>query len=318
MKHVHFVVPAGIDDPRHPSGGNVYDRRLSQELTRLGWVVREHLITTAGLSRALADIPDGCVVLVDGLIASDALLPETQRLRIVVLLHMSVGDDTECAVVSAAAGVVTTSDWARRQVPGGRASVALPGADMAPLAMPSTAGTNLLCVGAVVRAKGQDVLLDALARITHLDWRCTFVGALNLDPGFVDELHDQLTERVSFTGALTGSPLEAAFATADLVVSASRRESYGMAVTEALARSIPVVTTDVGGLPEAVGTGPGGEHPGLLLPSDDAGALASCLERWLTDGELRERLRRAAAGRRTTLGTWTRTAVQVAEVLARW
>lgn len=318
MKDVHFVVPAGIDDPRHPSGGNVYDRRLSQELVRLGWVVHEHLISTAGLSRALADIPDGCVVLVDGLIADDSLVAETSRLRIVVLLHMPVGDDRELAILNAAAAVVTTSEWARDRVPAVRASVATPGSDLAPLAPGSSSGVELLCVAAVVRAKGQDVLLDALARITHLDWRCTFVGALDLDPGFVDELHDQLTERVSFTGALTGSPLKAVFATADLVVFASRRESYGMAVTEALARGIPVVTTDVGGLPEAVGAAPDGSRPGLLFPSDDAGALADRLERWLTDEELRVRLRQAAAGRRTTVGTWTQTAARVAEVLARW
>ncbi|MEO5664747.1 MAG: glycosyltransferase family 4 protein [Nocardioides sp.] len=316
MKDVHFVVPAGIDDPRHPSGGNVYDRRLSQELVRLGWVVHEHLISTAGLTRALADIPDGCVVLVDGLIADDSLVAETSRLRIVVLLHMPVGDDRELAILNAAAAVVTTSEWARDRVPAVRASVATPGSDLAPLAPGSSSGVELLCVAAVVRAKGQDVLLDALARITHLDWRCTIVGALDLDPDFVAELRE--TERVHFTGPLTGSALDAVFGVSDLLVSSSRRESYGMAVTEALARGIPVVTTDVGGLPEAVGAAPDGSRPGLLFPSDDAGALADRLERWLTDGELRVRLRQAAACRRTTVGTWTQTAVRVAEVLARW
>lgn len=313
MKDVRFVVPAGIDDPRHPSGGNDYDRRLSQELGAQGWRVIEHLVVPAGLARALADIPDGSVVLVDGLVASEALLPETSRLRIVVLLHMPVGDDREREVLGAAAAVVTTSDWARRQVPGGLATVALPGTDPRPAVPGSTAGSNLLCVGAVVRAKGQDVLLEALARIEHLDWRCTIVGALDLEPDFVEELRE--TERVRLTGPLTELWLDEAFEGSDLLISASRRESYGMAVTEALARGIPVVTTDVGGLPEAVGAAPDGSRPGLFFPAGDVDALAGHLERWLADKDLREQLRRAAAGRRDTLDSWAHTAQRVAEVL---
>ncbi len=54
-----------------------------------------------------------------------------------------------------------------------------------------------------------------------------------------------------------------------------------MSVTEALARGIPVVTTDVGGLPEAVGSAPDGTRPGLFFPADDAGALAEHLEQSL-------------------------------------
>ena len=316
MSVVHVVVPDGIDDPLHPSGGNAYDRRICRELAALGWTVREHRVAASGLARALASVPDHGVVLVDGLVADEAVLPETSRLRIVVLLHMPVGDRLELAILNAAAAVVTTSDWARDRVPGGRVTVAAPGSDLAPLATGSSFGVELLCVGAVVRAKGQDVLLDALGMITHLDWRCTFVGALDLDPGYVEELRGQLTERVSFTGALTGSPLKAAFATADLVVSPSRRESYGMSVIEALARGVPVVTTDVGGLPEAVGSAPDGSRPGLLFPADDAQALAAHLEHWLIDPRLRQELRRSAAGRRERLTSWVETARQVAGVLS--
>jgi hypothetical protein len=318
---VHFVMPEGVDDPAHPSGGNAYDRRLCRELLARGWAVIEHSVPPSGLARALASVPDRGVVLVDGLIASEALLPEASRLRIVVLLHMPVGDEHERAVLSAAAAVVTTSDWARGRVPGRHATVAAPGSDLAPRATGSGSGGQLLCVGAVVRAKGQDVLLDALARITHLDWRCTFVGALDLDPGFVDDLRDRAREvgirdRVRFTDALAGEHLEDVYAGTDLLVSASRRESYGMSVTEALARGIPVVTTDVGGLPEAVGSAPDGSRPGLLFRGGDSSALAGHLERWLGDPQLRERLRRSAAGRRATLGTWARTARHVAGVLA--
>ncbi len=312
---VHVVVPEGIDDPRRPSGGNVYDRRLCQELAALGWVVEEHAVRPSDLMRALASVPDRGVVLVDGLIASEALLAETSRLRIVVLLHMPVGDDRERAVLSAVAGVVTTSEWARARVPADRVTVAAPGADVAPRAAGSSDGGALLCVGAVVRAKGQDVVLDALARIISRDWSCTFVGALDLEPDFVHDLHDRLPDGVRFTGPLAGKDLEDRYAGADLLVSASRRESYGMAVTEALARGIPVVTTEVGGLPEAVGSAPDGSRPGLVFPVDDVHALAGHLDRWLGDPQLRERLRRSAAGRSDSLGSWAGTARSVVEAL---
>src|SRR6185437_2843072 len=94
----------GIDDPARPSGGNVYDRRVCRELAALGWSVREHLVagfwqqpdaaSFAGLGDAVTAIPDGAVVLVDGLIASTApsvLVPLARRLRLVVLVHMPLG-----------------------------------------------------------------------------------------------------------------------------------------------------------------------------------------------------------------------------------
>ena len=44
MNEVHVVVPYGIDDPRRPSGGNVYDRRVCRGLVALGWSVHEHAV----------------------------------------------------------------------------------------------------------------------------------------------------------------------------------------------------------------------------------------------------------------------------------
>ena len=87
-----------------------------------------------------------------------------------------------------------------------------------------------------------------------------------------------------------------------------------MAVAEGLARGIPVVATEVGGQPEAVGHATGA---GLLVPPGDVGALAAALRRWLTEPELRERLRGAAADRRATLRPGPETARVVADVVNR-
>jgi glycosyltransferase involved in cell wall biosynthesis len=317
---LHLVVPEGVDDPQRPSGGNVYDRRLCRELRVAGWDVREHSVAgQRDLGRLLAELPDRATVLVDGLVgaSAEAMGVQAARLRLVLLLHMAVA---ERDVLHAVDAVVTTSRWARQWVidqhglDPDRVHVAVPGVDVGPRVSGSAAGSHLLCVGPVTPDKGYDVLLGALSEVSDLEWRCTCVGALDLDPAFVGRLPTrEVADRVTFTGPLTPARLDAVRSTTDLVVSASRRESFGMAVAEGLARGIPVVATEAGGQPEAVG--PTGA--GLLVPPGDVGALAAALRRWLTEPGLRDRLRGAAADRRTTLTTWTGTARVVADVVNR-
>jgi glycosyltransferase involved in cell wall biosynthesis len=348
---VHVIVPEGIDDPGRPSGGNTYDRRVCQGLAALGWSVHEHAVPGAwpragsaghaALERAVRRIPDGAVVLLDGLIASaapEALVPQACRLRQVVLVHMPLGHrppDKEAGVVraserevlAAAAAVVTTSAWTRRRLgelyalPADRMHVAEPGVDAAALAPGTTAGDALICVAAVTPGKGHDVLMAGLAMVTELSWRCACVGSVVRDPAFADGVRRAtrkkgLGDRVRFTGPRTGPELDRAYATADLLVLASHAETYGMVVTEALARGLPVLATEVGGVTEALGHGEDGTRPGLLVPPGDPAALGAALRSWLGDAELRGRLRRAARERRASLSRWPATTSVVAGVLA--
>jgi glycosyltransferase involved in cell wall biosynthesis len=331
MSEVHVVVPEGIDDPARPSGGNTYDRRVCRGLAELGWAVHVHPVPdgAAPLALTVRGIPDGAVVLVDGLIASpapDVLVPEARRLRQVVLMHMPLGHADEREVLTAAAAVVTTSQWSRGRLqelyglPADRVHVAEPGVDSAELAPGTTAGDALLCVGAVTPAKGHDVLLDALTTVTDLSWRCACVGSLDRAPAFADRVRrraweDELRDRVGFSGPRTGPELDRAYAAADLLVLPSRAETYGMVVTEALARGLPVLATDVGGVTEALGCGKDGTRPGLLIPPGDPTALGAALRAWLGDAELRGRLRRAARERRPSLHPWAATTSDVACVL---
>lgn len=349
MREVHVVVPDGIDDPARPSGGNIYDRHLCRGLGSLGWTVREHAVaggwprpdaqSLAALATAVQRTPDRAVVLLDGLVASTApevLAPEAQRLRLVVLVHMPLGhrptDDVagtrrrERDVLSAAAAIVTTSEWSRRrlialyQLPGDRVHVAEPGVEPAELATGSDGGGSLLCVAPVSFEKGHDVLLGALQTLSDVSWRCVCVGSLDRDPAFVHDLRRRvlvgwLGDRVQLTGPLVGSELDSSYAAADVVVLASRAETYGMVITEALARGLPVLAAEVGGVTEAVGYGAEGIRPGLLVAPEDPAALAAALRAWLGDDELRRRLRRAARERRESLGGWSTTASVVAGVL---
>ena len=114
---------------------------------------------------------------------------------------------------------------------------------------------------------------------------------------------------------MTGADLGRRYAAADLMVLASRAETYGMVIIEALARGVPVITTEVGGIPEALGHGADGIRPGLLVAPEDPPALAAALRAWLTDAELRRRLRQAAYARRKTLPRWSNTTAILADVL---
>jgi glycosyltransferase involved in cell wall biosynthesis len=337
------VVPKGIDDAARVSGGNRYDRRVCGGLRAAGWRVAELAVPGSwprpaptaldALARTLDALPDGALVLVDGLIASAAravLVPRSGRLRLVVLVHMvfggaAVSGDDEQAVLAAARAVVTTSDRTRQllldlyALPPDRVHVARPGTDPASVSPPSAGGGRLLCVGTLWPVKGQDLLLEALAGISGT-WRCGFVGPVDRDPDFVAALHRRaaaagIADRLRWAGVRTGAQLAREYRDADLLVVPSRSEAYGMVVGEALAAGVPVLAAAAGGIPEALGRTARGV-PGLLVPPGDPGALAAALARWLADAGLRDRLRRAALERRAGLPGWATTEQQLHGVLA--
>jgi glycosyltransferase involved in cell wall biosynthesis len=349
---VHVVVPAGFDNPGQPSGGNIYDRRVCAGLAEAGWEVLVATVAAAwpvpgsdaraDLARVVSAIPDGETVLIDGLIASPTaaqLLPHTGRIRMTVLLHMPLAtaadthhdasaERSERAVLHAAAGVVVTSDWTRRQVltryaiPACRVHVARPGVDRAAAPARPVRG-HLICVGVLGRHKGQDLLVEALAGLADRDWHCVLAGSLDRDPAFVEQLRTRITRlgfdhRVRLSGVLTGAALSHAYTTADLLVAPSRSETYGMTVTEALAHGLPVLAADVGGLPEALGSAADGTRPGQLIPSGDPAALAAALEDWLSDERHRDRLRAAARQRQSTLRGWEQTTQEIANALTAY
>ena len=207
--------------------------------------------------------------------ARGVLVPESARLRLVVLVHMPFGDvavaaDAECAVLTHARAVVTTSAWTRERLldryrlPPERVHVARPGADRGDVAPGTPGGGRLLCVAAVVPHKGHDLLLDALGRIAVARRGAAPSSARSTAiPPFVERLRRQAADsgtadRICFAGPRAGDELRRQYQAADLLVLPSRLEAYGMVVTEALAVGLPVIAAAVGGVPEALGRTVGG------------------------------------------------------------
>ncbi|OXM52297.1 glycosyl transferase [Amycolatopsis thailandensis] len=348
MNGLHVVLPNDIDDSSTPSGGNVYDRRLCDGLAAAG--VEVHEIAVPGnwprpdtearkaLARELADLPAGAAVLLDGLVACgvpEVIVPAARRLAIAVLVHLPLADETglspslateldrlERETLGAVEAVVATSDWAARRLiehhdlAPHRVHAVPPGVDKAEVASGSLDGTHLVCVANVTPRKGQGLLADALKSLRDLPWSCECVGAIRRETRYVERLRRHtLGDRFTLTGPRSGEALEATYAAADLLVLPSRAETYGMVVTEALARGIPVLATAVDALPDTLGRSPDGSVPGMLVPGEDVSALAKALRRWLTEPELREQLRASARLRRETLTGWDETARGVAAVL---
>ena len=351
MNNVHVILPTGVHDISQPSGGNAYDRRVCMGLARLGFSIWERMVpggwpepdpsALASLDDVLSTLPDKSLVLIDGLIASAAasvLVPAAQRLRIIVIMHMPLGglpgehvDDVraqENAVLAAVSTVITTSNWTRDwlmteyRLPARQVYVVEPGVDLADTATGTDDGGSLLCVAAVTPGKGHSDLIAGLAMIPELPWRLSIVGSLDRSPVNVEMLRRQivdseLEDRITLHGSRTGPALHHHYQHADLFVLASHCETYGMVITEALAHELPVLATEVGGIPDALGRALDGARPGLLVPPHDPPALAHAISTWLTEPAVRRELRAAAGRRRANLVGWSDTTRRFAKVLEK-
>jgi glycosyltransferase involved in cell wall biosynthesis len=164
-------------------------------------------------------------------------------------------------------------------------------------------------IAALLPHKDQLGVVEALGRVAELDWQARLVGALDRDPGYATAVESAvrdagLADRVSLPGELARPD---AWSGADLSLLPSTVESYGMVVTEALARGVPAIVSE-GGPAEALGRTAAGETPGAVVAAGDPDALAHPLRVWLTCPKVRVRWRTAALERRSTLDGWQTTA----------
>ena len=335
--HVSLIVPAPFDTL---SGGYEYDRRMLAGLLARGHtaVVIELPAHEAGGARAaLARVPAAGRCLIDGLAlpAFTGLEAALEACSAVALIHHPLSLETglenarkdalatlEAAVLPRFPRVIVTSETTAGTlteafgVNAERIRIVTPGVDDLTRSEGSgQARCELLSVGALIPRKGHDVLIRALARLFDLDWNLTIVGAADRDPDCAASLGVLVTalgvtDRVTFTGALTPEAAETHWRRADVFALATYYEGYGMAIAEALRRGLPVAVTAGGAAGALVGP-----EAGVVCQPNDREQLSRALRRLIFSRELRTEMGEVAWQSGQTLPSWTIQVEQFAAAL---
>ncbi len=343
MPEAIFAVPG---DLRSPTGGYAYDRRIMELLPDFGVGV-SHLPLPASFPnpteadlgetlRLISERQQPSVLVIDGL-AFGAFPPSLlERLdgRVIALVHHPLYLETglpharkvelrssERLALDRADHVIVTSRATKRILAEqlglaiDKMTVAEPGTDPAGRATGTGVPLQILAVGAVMPRKGYDVLVRGLAKVADLDWRMTIAGALDRHPASVEDLRAliqelDLEDRVNLAGKVVPATLNRFYESADLFVSASLFEGYGMVLAEAMARGLPIVTATGGAAADTAGRG-----VALHVEAGNIDELAAALRRALTDKKLRDQLADAAWDAGRTLPTWHEPARRVAAVI---
>jgi glycosyltransferase involved in cell wall biosynthesis len=136
------------------------------------------------------------------------------------------------------------------------------------------------------------LLAGVLSRVGDLPWRLLVAGD-GPARGAVEAAFDRLKDRVRFLGALEEGPLAGLYGASDLMVWPGVNEAFGMALLEAQAAGLPVVSSALRGIPDVVADG----RTGLLAPSLDEAALAARVRELLLDERKRSAMGAEAARR---------------------
>jgi glycosyltransferase involved in cell wall biosynthesis len=338
-----FAIPGDIQTR---TGGYIYDSRVMALLPALGIDV-VHLRLPASFPYpsaddlqvtrvALAAVDAEDIIVADGLFwgACPAEFAQATHAKIIALCHHPLGLEAglseaqsrhflqnEREILFASDHVIVTSSETARTlaadftVPAEKITVAEPGTDIMPRAKGSVSAHKILAVGSIVPRKGYDMLVEALASLRDLPWRCTIAGSLRRAPEFARQLKAQieahgLGERIILAGEVEDAAIAQLYAGADIFVSASHYEGYGMVLTEALARGLPIVTTTGGAAGSTVP-----DDCALKVPPGNAAALSASLRLLLDDRSLRATLSDRAWTQAQVLQRWEDTAAIVAATI---
>jgi glycosyltransferase involved in cell wall biosynthesis len=337
MSELVFVVPGRLNQL---TGGYLYDRHIVEGLRARGRVVRVIELGPTRDRGTFAAIPGGTATVIDGLAfpgLEHAVAAEAHRLRLVAFVHHPLAEETglsraeaeraarlETAMLPRFRGVLCPSQRtavavSRYGISPDRIGVVPPGtakptAYLRPRRGPTR---SLLCVASLVPRKGHRVLVEALARLRHLEWTLQCVGSLDRDPATTRAVLQAISaaglgRRIALSGEWPPATLTHAYRKADVFVLPSFHEGYGMAYAEAMAHGLPIVATTAGAIPETVP-----REAGLFVPPGNPEALAQALRRVTTEPLLAARLAAGSRAAGARLPDWPQTTKQWESALDR-
>lgn len=277
-------------------------------------------------------------LLLDGLYLDDpdfaAVFDRISGVEVGLLLHFmpSVIDpaarEREDAVIAGSSYFVVPSRYAAtelesRGVDPDRIGVVKPGVDEQKLARPTpelfdTGTPRLLTVANFSAVKELDWLIGPLEQVADLDWRWEILGDTKADPESYTRFRRRLAgsaivDRVQVHGSVAEEEVQQILQRGTVFLLPTRFEPYGVALAEALASGVPIVTNRVGGVDEVVRHG----EVGYLLERGDEAAWAGSIRRLLEDSDLLGAFRGNARFYRLELPTWKITARRLEKFLRR-
>jgi spore coat protein SA len=274
-------------------------------LYRLPWVLQKAYLVRV-FAPLLARLGPGDMVYVHNRPAYAAVLAtvaEKQGIRVVLHMHNSLLLNANRGQLEALRGVpvVFCSEFLRQETaralsrPFERTHVVYNGADekrFQPHAREGKPLFNVIFTGRLVRYKGVHVLVEAMRILEKqgIAANCKIVGGSgfgkNKDSRYVKQLKRDAPSNCELVGYRSGEAFSELLQDADVFCCPSIwNDPFPLAPLEGMAAGLPIIASSVGGLPEALAYG-----GGILIPPNDAEALAEALGTLVTDEQRRKRL----------------------------
>lgn len=151
---------------------------------------------------------------------------------------------------------------------------------------------NILYAGAINARKGYADMIRAFAKIAHeySDWNIVFAGNGEIEEGRALAKELGIVNQCKFLGWLNGEQKDKAFKEATIFCLPSYAEGFPMAVLDAWAYGLPVITTPVGGIPDVAKN----DENMLVFNPGDVEILADCMQRLITDEILYDKIQKAS------------------------
>jgi len=145
---------------------------------------------------------------------------------------------------------------------------------------------NVLFMGIIGKRKGAYDVVEAAQYLTNPNIRITLYGDGEVAELRNEVINSNVSDKVIIEGWISGKDIEVAYKNADIYILPSYNEGLPMSILEAMTYCLPIISTPVGGIPEAVHDGVNG----YLINPGDCKALAEKIELLATDKPLREQM----------------------------
>jgi glycosyltransferase involved in cell wall biosynthesis len=316
---IHFVISGDI---HKLTGGSIYNERIMSGLKLCGHDVKVHHLnddfpfpsdkSLEYCRKDLLAIKTGEPVIIDSLVFGvipDVLKKLSQANPVIALIHLLLSSNSdftayefmlvkrsEREALKFAAKIIATSSYTEMELLNlgmdkDKIRIIIPGVDIYPQkkSFNETPG-HLVCISNYTPGKGHIVLVHALRKLKDKAWELHCYGNMDFNPGYVAWLNgviqsSGLKDRFFLHPPLERHQLTDVLLLADLFIHPSDFETYGMAVTEALAHGVPVIASSGGGIRQTIP-----ESMGRFFEPGDADGLYSLLLEQFENSELYQKL----------------------------